>query len=259
MSTFALGAAVSLVVAAAAWRARTLTREGAIAAFFVGAACVGGLGATGAIILLAFFVSSVGLSRVGRGRKRALVDIGKHGARDALQVLANGGVAALCALAALHGDSRWSASFAGAFAAATADTWGTEIGTLFARATPRSILTGKPVARGLSGGVTLIGTAAEIAGALFIAAVARACGIPHLGAIMLAGVGGALVDSALGATIQSLRWCPRCDRACETQPHVCGELTQPMRGLSWVGNDLVNLAATLSGALIAFVACALGV
>lgn len=251
-ATAAAGAALALLVAVAAWRARTLTAGGALAAFLVGTACVAGLGVAGAMLLLAFFLSSVGLSRVGRTRKRALVDIGKHGPRDALQVLANGGVAAVCALLAAHDGARWSVAFAGAFAAATADTWATEIGTLFTHTTPRSILTGKPVARGLSGGVTLAGTAAEVAGALFIALLAHAFGIPHLAGIAVAGIGGALIDSLLGATLQSLRWCPRCKRACETQPHECGEHTQPIRGLTWFGNDLVNFAATLSGAAIAF-------
>jgi uncharacterized protein (TIGR00297 family) len=251
VSTVWLGAAIALLVSVGAWRAHALSAGGGVAAFFVGSACVAGLGIPGAIVLLAFFLSSVGLSRVGRARKRALVDVGKHGARDALQVLANGGVAAVCALLAAHGDGHWSVAFAGSFAAATADTWGTEIGTLFAHAVPRSILTGKPVARGLSGGVTIAGTAAEIAGALFIALIAGAAGVPQVTAIAVAGVAGALIDSLLGATLQSLRWCPQCKRACETQPHACGESTQPIRGLSWFGNDLVNFSATLSGAAIA--------
>ncbi|HEX3549088.1 MAG TPA: DUF92 domain-containing protein, partial [Candidatus Elarobacter sp.] len=146
-------------------------RAGALAAFVVGTLTFAGgrLGFT--LVLLAFFVPSVLLSRLGRDRKRALVDVGKHGARDAMQVLANGGVAALCALAyALTNDFRFAWAFAGAFAAATADTWATEIGTYGAQ-TPRSILNGRPVAAGLSGGVTLAGTCAEIAGALWIGTV----------------------------------------------------------------------------------------
>jgi uncharacterized protein (TIGR00297 family) len=251
VSSFALGAVLALVVASAAWRAHALTRDGAVAAFLVGTAVFGGLGIPGAILLLAFFIPSIALSRLGRARKRALVDIGKHGARDAMQVLANGGVAALCALLAAHGDARWSTAFAGALAAATADTWGTEIGTLVG-ATPRSILTAKPVARGLSGGVTPAGTAAEIAGALAIAAVAQLCGVHAFWVIALAGAGGAFLDSLLGASLQSLRWCPTCLRACETQPHVCGTRTQPLRGLPWFDNDAVNFGATLGGAAIAF-------
>ncbi len=94
------------------------------------------------LVLLAFFIPSVALSRIGRARKKQLIDIGKGGARDAWQVLANGGVATLALAFALAGGATdlLFAAFAGAYAAATADTWGTEIGTL-ARGMPRSILT----------------------------------------------------------------------------------------------------------------------
>ncbi len=162
---------LAAAIAFFAWRAGALTRDGAIAAFGVGTLTFAGgrLGFT--LVLLAFFVPSVLLSRLGRDRKKKLVDVGKHGPRDAMQVLANGGIAALCALAyALTNDFRWAWGFAGAFAAATADTWATEIGT-YAAQTPRSILTRQPMPAGLSGGVTLAGIGAEIAGAIWIGTV----------------------------------------------------------------------------------------
>lgn len=208
------------------------------------------------MLLLSFFITSVALTRAGRARKRELRDIAKGGPRDAMQVLANGGVATLCLLLALAYGHRWLAAFAGAYAAATADTWGTEIGTLL-RAAPRSIFTARPIATGLSGGVTLGGTLAEIAGALFIAAVAAglavASGAREALAIAVAGVAGAFADSALGATVQELRWCPRCARACENDPHGCGAPTTHLRGLPAVTNDAVNLLATAAGAALAYV------
>jgi uncharacterized protein (TIGR00297 family) len=214
-------------------------------------------------VLVAFFVTSVLLSRYGRRRKGALVDIGKAGPRDAWQVLANGGIATLCAVGwSFHrADTTgiWFVAFAGAYAAATADTWGTEIGTL-AHDPPRSIVTGEPIATGLSGGVTLVGTFAESLGALLIALVAVSVGdrpdrfmdvaVP----VFLGGGLGAVVDSLLGATLQARRTCPDCGRECETDPHVCGTPTRAARGLPWLGNDAVNFAATASGAAIAALA-----
>lgn len=249
---FALGAALALAIALAALRTGSLTRSGAFAAGAVGTATFGALQLGGAAVLLAFFVSSVGLSRVGKARKRGLVAIGKLGPRDGAQVCANGSVAAICALAALalH-DPRYAIAFAGAFAAATADTWGTEVGTLV-RQPPRSIFTLRRVETGLSGGITWAGTLAEIAGAVFIAGVAWAVGVRAFGAIALAGVAGALVDSLAGGSLQSLRWCPTCERRCETRVHVCGTRTTELRGLAWIGNDAVNVAATLAGAAVAF-------
>jgi uncharacterized protein (TIGR00297 family) len=206
--------------------------------------------------LLGFFVSSTLLSRLGKTRKRAIGEIAKGGARDALQVAANGGIGTLCALGwGLSGESAWIVSFAGAYAAATADTWGTEIGML-ARGLPRSILTGKPLATGLSGGVSLPGTAAEVAGALGIAALAFLVmggnvTLGLAGVIAIAGIGGALVDSLLGATLQARRWCQACERECENDPHACGTPTLHRRGLAWCSNDGVNLVATLVGATLA--------
>jgi uncharacterized protein (TIGR00297 family) len=308
-------------------RANALSRSGALAALAVGTLTFGAGGWAFTLVLLAFFVPSVALSRVGRARKKQLTDIGKGGARDAWQVLANGGVATACAVIAATRiaarDTRrrdgeqdtgaakpWIAAFAGAYAAATADTWGTEIGTLV-RGTPHSILTFEPIATGLSGGVTLAGSAAEVAGALWIAlssvAILRAIdvlpslpidGRPNIVAppqspregrsaapktlpddaatrgisqpspevtpnqndgyvpvtvgILTGGILGALADSVLGATIQELRRCPSCERTCETNPHDCGTATALVRGIPGFSNDLVNAAATLTGAAIAF-------
>jgi uncharacterized protein (TIGR00297 family) len=284
----AIGALFAGAIALAAWRVRALTRSGAIAAFAVGTLTYasGTLGFT--LVLLAFFVPSVLLSRIGRARKRELVDIGKHGARDAMQVLANGGIATVCAVVwVFTQDARWAFAFAGAFAAASADTWGTEIGTL-ARGQPRSILTLRPVPAGLSGGISLPGTLAEFAGAAWMG-VAGLVGIglanmlgagdfgmsylndryplppivivnPPLQLILLpvlaipaAGILGAMFDSILGATLQELRWCDACGRACETDPHECGHPTRRVRGIPGFSNDAVNLLATAMGAAVAFV------
>jgi uncharacterized protein (TIGR00297 family) len=273
-----VGALFAGIVALVAWRARALTAGGAIAAFVVGTLtyAAGTLGFT--FVLLAFFVPSVLLSRIGRARKRALLDVGKHGPRDAMQVIANGGVATACAVVwALNHDPRWAFAFAGAYAAATADTWATEIGTL-ARRQPRSILTLRPIPTGMSGGVTVPGTLAEIAGAVWLGvagfagiAAAYVLNVADLGvawrteapaayvfpvamllAIPLGGVAGATADSVLGATVQELRRCDVCERTCETDPHACGEPSRLVRGVRGFSNDVVNLLATATGAAVAF-------
>ena len=252
LTDFDIGAVAAACVAFLAYRTRSLDIGGALATFAIGTATFGALGIRGAAVVLTFFITSLVLSRVGAARKRVvLVDVDKTGARDAAQVFANGGVAACCALAALTLGPRYAAAFAGAFAAATADTWGTEIGTLV-RQPPRSILSWRPIATGLSGGVTWAGTLAQAAGALTIAAVALPLERGIFLAVALAGFGGALVDSLLGASLQALRWCPNCKRPTEREPHLCGANTAPVRGFAWFGNDAVNFAATLTGAAVAY-------
>ncbi len=245
------GVVFSAVVALAAWRLRALTASGALAAWIVGACVFASGGWAYAAILFAFFLPSTLLSRLGRARKRTLIDIGKHGARDAGQVVANGGVAALCAVLAATAHAKpIAAAFAGAFAAASADTWGTELGTL-ARMPPRSILTMRRLAPGISGGITPAGTLAEAAGACVVALTAWALGAGIWWPIAVGGFVGALADSLLGASAQALRYCPRCERDCEIDPHVCGARTRLRRGAAWMTNDAVNACATAIGAVTA--------
>jgi uncharacterized protein (TIGR00297 family) len=245
-----VGTALAAAIALGAWRARALSFDGAVAAFGVGTIVFGSAGWRGAAVLLAFFVPSALLSRVGSERKRSLRSAAKPAPRNAWQVLANGSVAALCALAALRWGAPLNAAFAGAFAAASADTWGTEIGTL-SRARPVWILSFRPIETGLSGGVTALGSAATIAGALCVALVASLLGLAALLAVALGGIAGALLDSIVGASLQALRWCPACASECETPLHHCGSATTMRRGVAWIQNDTVNLMATLCGALVA--------
>lgn len=220
-----------------------LTRRGATAALAVGLATAWGLGWRGCALLLAFFVTSSLLTRTEGGGRR----------RTARQVVANGGVAALAALA-----GSWPA-FAGALAAATADTWATEIGAR-SPAPPRLITTGTPVPAGTSGGITLLGTAGGVAGALVLAALAvwlqsppRAFGLVILGA----GVLGMFLDSVVGATLQGKFACPGCGLHTERRDMVCHKPVQRVRGFAWLDNDAVNLAATLGGAAVAAAAWSL--
>lgn len=250
MIRLAVGAALAAGISLAAYRVRALSFDGALAAFVVGTIVVAAQGWNSAAVLLAFFLPSALLTRMGRERKRSLRGTQEAAPRNAWQVLANGGVAALCAVAALAASAPFNAAFAGAFAAASADTWATEIGTL-ARRRPVSILTFRPMETGLSGGVTLMGTCAMIAGALCVAVVASLLRVAPLLPVVAAGIAGALLDSIVGASLQARQWCPRCLVECETPQHYCGTSTTIRRGVRWIQNDAVNLTATLCGAIVA--------
>lgn len=175
-----------------------------------------------------------------------------EGERNARQVLANGGLFALSALGYLVLPSPlWYAAGAGALAASTADTWATEIGTLFG-GEPISLTTGRKVPPGTSGGVSLIGTLAGVAGALFIALAAALANWPiPFAAAALGGMAGALADSLLGATVQARRWCEVCAKSTERLVHSCGTPTIHAGGVAGFDNDAVNAVCSGVGALVA--------
>ena len=250
----AVGLLVAAAIALAAWRARSLSPSGAAAAVVVGTLCAAAGFSWGAL-LIAFFVVSSLLSRWRATAKAARTRgvVAKGGERDAVQVLANGGPFAAAALLSLvHPWTGWYALGAGALAAATADTWGTEVGTLAGRS-PRSVLSWQPVPPGTSGGITVPGTLASLAGALFVAALAAAAGWPGSAAVaaVIGGFAGSMADSVLGATMQARRRCDRCESWTEQTMHECGSATRHAAGLAWLDNDAVNLLSGMIGGGIA--------
>ena len=248
-----IGALLSAFVALAARRTRTLATSGAIAGAVVGTTSIAA-GWSWGVLLLSLFVSASALSRLGERKKAERIGpaVEKGGERDAGQVLANGGVFALAALGSLLAPSPiWYAMGAGALAASTADTWATEVGTLEG-GEPISIISGKRVPPGTSGGITLVGTAAGVCGALFIGAVAALASWPvPFTAVALGGIAGGMADSLLGATLQSRRWCEPCATATERLVHSCGTPTRHAGGLVGFDNDAVNAVCSGVGALVA--------
>ena len=71
------------------------------------------------------------------------------------------------------------AAFLASVAAATADTWGTEIGRLSSK-NPVDIITFQPLQMGESGGITLVGTLGSFAGAIIIGITGYLFGISHI-------------------------------------------------------------------------------
>lgn len=247
---------VAAIVVAAARKARSLSTSGAVCGFIVGTICVAAAWSRG-ILLLLFFVTSSILSRLGQSRKIALSGgvVEKGGERDMWQVLANGGTYFVAALGSILVPSgMWYSLGAGALAAATADTWATEIGT-YAGGVPISIVSGRRVPAGTSGGISLLGSLAGVAGALFIALSAALARWPiSSAAILLGGIIGALSDSILGATLQVRRRCEKCANPTERQVHDCGATTVYAGGIKWLDNDVVNFLSTTLGAVVSLVA-----
>lgn len=266
---FILGLTLAVVAAVLAYRVHFLNRSGALAAALLGTLVFGLGGSAWAVLLLAFFLTSSGLSRAFKRHKAGLNEkFSKGSRRDAWQVAANGGVSGLFVLLhVLFPSETWAwLGFAGSLAAANADTWATELGVL-SRSQPILISTGRRVEAGTSGGISPAGTLAALTGSALIgllgawlwnlavpASGSATAGLffARAGGITLAGLLGSLIDSYLGATIQTIYTCPACQKETERHPtHLCGTPTVFKRGLRWLDNDWVNILCTLSGGILA--------
>jgi len=272
-----LGAVLSALIGGLGYWRKALSLSGVLGAIITGTLIFGLAGIVWGMVLVAFFVSSSLLSHYRSAHKAHLAEKFEKGQRrDLGQTLANGGWGALLAvIVALVGrESQWypflALGYFGAMAAVNSDTWATELGVLSAQQ-PRLITTKKTVEAGTSGGVTRQGTLSALAGSGFIAVCTflfiQGASFLTTGSwllsdwfvlpvVTLAGFGGSLLDSVLGATVQRIYICQECRKETERRQHRDGHTTVPLRGWPWLNNDMVNLlssvAASLAAALLAY-------
>ena len=100
-----------------------------------------------------------------------------------------------------------------------------------------------------------MGLAGTLLASALIGAVAAVLGVanglqgPYIVAVSIAGgVIGSLADSVAGATFQRKSYCIVCGKPSENLTH-CGEPTRFSSGVKFVDNHVVNVLATLFGAL----------
>lgn len=251
-----LGFLLALIIAFLAYKARSLNKSGAVAAAFTGTIIFGVGGLNWAILLLTFFITSSALSRAFKKRKSNLEEkFSKGHERDAGQVFGNGGIATF--FAALHyffPNEPWVwVAFAASLAAVNADTWATELGVL--NPNPPRMITNltKVVEKGTSGGISLVGTLASLAGSGLIAFLASLLtGYWSLFLLIsIAGLAGSLFDSLLGGTVQAMYYCPTDKKETEKHPlHTCGTETVHLRGWTWLDNDIVNFSCGVFGVIV---------
>jgi uncharacterized protein (TIGR00297 family) len=245
------------VIAASSYLFRFLSLSGAIGTFILASLIFGFGGLVWTIPILTFFVTSSLLSKIGKSRKKQFEEtFEKTDTRDAGQVAANGGIAALLIIVwhVFSYGEMWYGAYLGSIAAVTADTWGTEIGVL-SGGLPRSIITFRKTNPGTSGAISMLGLLGGAAGACLIAVIGiYYAHVLHqwrmVELITMAGMVGSLVDSLLGGTIQGQYCCRVCGKKTEKKVH-CDERTELVKGYSWANNDVVNWFCAAAGAVTA--------
>lgn len=251
---FALGLSLGILVAVGAFAARALSASGAVATCLLAAVIYGLGGWMWTMPIVVFFVFSSALSFYGRSMKADLDSVfEKSSTRDHGQVGANGGIpGAIMLLHYMMPSIDWYPAYVGAIAAGTADTWGTEVGTMF-RGRTITLAGFKDVPRGSNGGVSIAGSLAGIAGAAFVSGVAGQWTLSWSTVLMgtLGGVSGGVVDSLLGSLAQARHRCTVCGKGTERAEH-CGAPTEFTGGLRWLRNDGVNWACGATGAFVAW-------
>ena len=259
--------AFMLLLAIVAYAKKSLDASGAFAAVVMGVIVLWTTKLEGFLLFLLFFVGANIAGRVSRkilSQSKVEDAIEKKGSRrDLMQVLANGLMATLAALIwYVSGSTPALVMFGASIAEAASDTLAGDIGRLSKR-NPVSIRNFLPVPKGLSGGVTPLGTLTAFISSFLIGLVwflvffanststsASSKGIAFLGIISLTGFMGCIIDSYLGACVQAHYIDPDTGNLTEKDKKngVNLELAQ---GLRWVDNDMVNLLSNVFSSVFA--------
>lgn len=245
MPTLAMWSAGSAAILLGAHRLGALTTVGLPAAWAMGLFIFLAGGWPWVLPIIIFFVSSSILTRLRPKTEAGEPSVQQVRGRDLIQVTANGGWAMAAAIAyGIWGAEDTGIIFLAAIAAATADTWATEIGS-WSPTPPRDIMSWQTVPAGQSGGITLLGTAGSLLGALLIA-LAGSLSLPSIigpqEIILLTTIGfsSALADSWLGSAFQ-VRYQLEGDVTSEIAP---SEGAKVASGWRWLDNNMVNLVVT---------------
>lgn len=193
--------------ALAAWGMRAVSAGGAGAGLLLTFIICLAAGPLAMLAVVTVFLLTFVATRLGYRQKQQIGVAERNDGREASQIFANLGAAALCAAPLAVYSNSTRALLIGTVAAlaeAAADTVSSEIGQAFGG---RALLITnlKPVPPGTNGGVTMVGTVAGVIAACVVAAVSVWVGLlysTYFALVVVAATAGMIVDSILGAVVE---------------------------------------------------------
>ena len=245
----------SPLLACIAIRFGAMTTDGGICGFFL-FAFVGffGEGAVPVVFIVYLFLAGMLATAVGKKVKKHRTGVSEgHKPRRAHQIVAVG-LFSLISLILFRITAKpiFYYIYFLALTEQIADSIASDIGSLTSKGNV-NIITFKPVQKGISGGVSWLGTGCALISSFLLLSVPLAVGVlswqTYL-AISLLAFAGTLVDSILGALVQALYRCSDCDSLTEERNH-CNKPARLIKGFRMIDNVAVNF---ISG----FVTCAMG-
>ena len=260
---------ISVLMACALFKWNWLTVSGALMAWFL--AFVVLFLAKWSIFPLVIFLVLGSLAGKIRANAKDGGDAKQGKARDHWQVLANGGIFMLLAMLAFLNESGWLESFLGihtevlrfsetchllaliSLSVSCADTLSSDFGRVWG-GSPRNIITGKRMIKGVSGGVTGAGFVGAFLGAVSIAIFVFWTELSSLGSSVSAfwlvavfGFIGSILDSVLGVLFQA-KYLDEMGNQVDSSESGRRSMAA---GYRWVTNDVVN---AITGVLMLLVA-----
>ena len=214
-----------------------LSISGFIGASLMATLIVGYGGINTLLIFITFFISSSILSHINKQ------DIYlKKSKRNINQVYSNGGVAlTIFLISHFINNDIMPILILASIASANADTWGTELGKLSLKP-PIDIISRKVIKKGMSGGITMVGTIGSMLGSMLIGFLGYFFHIEinAIIIIIIAGFSASIIDSIIGSTYQARFICPKSSAISEKK-----KLNHYLyTGNKNINNDVVNIICT---------------
>ena len=259
LEEYALFAVLIWLVIGVVYEHRALTPAGIALAVALAIVATVSLGNFGFILLLVYFAASIITDKVKKRARGSAPEQSvqkKKFKRNIIQVASNGAAAGICGvLLIITKNPAFAVGFVAALAEALADTAASGIGALAKKT--YDPFRRRVCEKGVSGGMSLIGTLSSFGFGVAFVALAYVFGTVSIyGAAIAAAASflGMIIDSALGSLVQAKFVCDVCGRAHE-KPTCCGTPSRRVSGVGFITNSTVNLISNLLSALMTVGVC----